>query len=185
MAANALFSIIERDSPVAIAAPFEILKLNGTAKKTLRRRRRAPRAWRRALLCIAAVVALSLSVVERGFAENPWAKSRNIWGSSPNAWGNSQNTWGRSPSPKAGNGAPSNFGGYVAVPSEGIVALPSIEPRGGKYIDGGAIPDGLQASRHPPKRTARYLLSDAPAGNGRRQFAPRHSRKPPSLKEPK
>jgi hypothetical protein len=53
-------------------------------------------AWRRVLLCIAAVAALSLSVVERGFTENPWAKSRNVWGSSPNAWGNSKTPWAKS-----------------------------------------------------------------------------------------
>lgn len=146
--------------------------MKGTATKTLRGQRREPLAWRRALLCMAAVAALSLSAVERGFAENPWAKSRNAWGSSPNAWGNSKtpwansrNSWGRSPSPKAGNGAANNFGGYMAIPSEGISALPSMEPRDGKYIDTGAIPDGLQAPRRPAKRTARRRPSGVPASN--------------------
>jgi hypothetical protein len=188
---NASFSITERDASVALPSPIRISALNDAARKTLRGRHHAPLAWRRALLCIAAGAALSLSVVERSFAENPWARSRNAWGSSPNAWGNSktpwansQDSWSRSPSPKPKNRVPSNYGGYVAVPPEGIVALPSMEPRDGKYIDRGAIPDGLEILRRPPKRPARHLRSNAPAGTGRPQLAPRHSRKPQTLKEP-
>ena len=123
-------------------------------------------------------------MVERGFAENPWAKSQNAWGNTKTPWANSQDSWSRSPSPKPKTRVPSNYGGYVAVPPEGIVALPSMEPRGGKYIDRGGIPDGLETVRRPPKRTARHLRRDAPAGTGRPEPAPRQNRKPQTSNEP-
>ena len=162
-----------------------------------RGQRRDLRSCRRALLCVVAIAALTLSAMESGWAENPWAKSGNAWGSSHNAWGstnnpwansnnawgdaknawaNSSNAWGRSPSPKAGNGwpnagsgEPSNYGGYVAIPSEAIVGLPSMQPRGVDYIDTGAIPDGL--TPRPAKRVARHRSSGAPSANETRLIA--------------
>lgn len=141
----------------------------GTAITVLRGRRSDARARRCALLCLAAVTALTLSFVQDADADNPWARSRNAWGSTPNAWGstpnawgnsktpwaNSQNAWGRSPSAKDNTGAPSNFSGYMAIPSEGIVALPSMEPRLKKHVDTGAIRDGLDVPPRPAKRKAR------------------------------
>ena len=142
----------------------------------LRGRRYDARARRYVLLCLAAVTVLSFSFVQDATAENPWARSRNAWGSKPSAWGstpnawgstpnawgnskspwaNSQNAWGRTPSSKEGAGAPSNFSGYMAIPSEGIVALPSMEPRLKKHVDTGAIRDGLDVPQRPAKRKAR------------------------------
>lgn len=120
------------------------------------------RARRYALLCLAAVALLTMSFMQDAAADNPWARSRNAWGSSPNAWGNSktpwansQNAWGRAPSSKDNTGAPSNFSGYMAIPSEAIVPLPSMEPRLKKHVDTGAIRDGLDVPPRPAKRKAR------------------------------
>lgn len=130
---------------------------------TLPLRRIGPsRARRHALLCLAAAALLIVSFVQDAAADNPWARSRNAWGSTPNAWGNaktpyanSQNAWGRSPSSKDNNGTPSNFSGYMAIPSEAIVALPSMEPRLKKHVDTGVIRDGLDVPQRPVKRKAR------------------------------
>lgn len=125
------------------------------------------RARRYALLCL--VTTLGFLFVQDAAADNPWARSRNAWGSKPNAWGstpnawgstpnawaNSQNAWGRSSSAKEGTGAPSNFSGYMVIPSEGIVALPSMEPRLKKHVDTGAIRDGLDVPKRQAKRKAR------------------------------
>lgn len=126
----------------------------------LRGRRHNARA-RRCVFCIAAAL-LIVSFVQNAEADNPWARSRNAWGSSPNAWGNSktpwansQNAWGRAPSAKDNTGAPSNFSGYMAIPSEAIVPLPSMEPRLKKHVDTGAIRDGLDVPPRPAKRKAR------------------------------
>jgi hypothetical protein len=142
--------------------------LIGTAMTALRSRRHNARA-RRCALCIAAAALLILSFVQNAAADNPWARSRNAWGSKPNAWGstpnawgnsktpyaNSQNAWGRSSSSKDNTGTPSNFSGYMAIPSEAIVALPSMEPRLKKHVDTGAIRDGLDVPPRPAKRKAR------------------------------
>lgn len=129
------------------------------AIKTQRGQRLAPHARRYFVFCLAAAAVLSLSTAKISFAENPWASSKNVWGASHNAWGNSQNpwtnsrnSWGRAASPKAGTGKPSNYGGYVAVPSDVVVTIPSMVPRCGQYTDKGAIPDGLKAPHRLPKR---------------------------------
>lgn len=171
----------------------------GIARTAQRGQRHDARARRYALLCLAAMTALSFSFVQDVAADNPWARSRNAWGSKPNAWSsmpnawgsapnawgnskspwaNSQHAWGGSPSAKEGAGAPSNFGGYMAIPSEAIVALPSMEPRLKKHIDTGAIPDGLQAPQRRTKRAARHRQIGLPE---RDEFAPRSSQNPQRL----
>ncbi len=147
---------------------------------------------RSATLRIAVALALSLCVAQQAVAENRWANSRNAWGNarnpwanSKNAWGNaknpwadSQNSWGRAPSPITGNGGPdasvndgkpSNYGGFLTVPSGPIVQNPNMTPR---YINSGDIPDGLR-SPQPIKRKARTAKTmpipkpkpDLPTGN--------------------
>jgi subtilisin family serine protease len=184
LAGSASFNIIERDSLLAITAHAE----NPEVKPAAMKARHGQRAWRRALLCLMAVAALMLAAVETGFAGNPWANSHNAWGSNPNAWGSTpnawgsnpnawgsnpnawgsnSNAWGRGPSSKVGKGEPSNDTGYVVVPSDAIKDNPSMVPRGGEYVDTGAIPDGLTGPRRPPRRAARRVTGVPPAGEKR------------------
>ena len=106
------------------------------------------RALRNSLLCLATVVALNLMAIDTGFAQNPWARQ--------NSWAQ-KNPWANAPSPKKGTGKANSYSsGSVATAPDVIVPIPSMVPRGGQYIDNGAIPDGLQSPRQPPKRLARH-----------------------------
>jgi hypothetical protein len=111
------------------------------------------RAQRNSLLCLAAVVALILTVIDTGFAQNPWARQNPS--ARQNPWAQ-KNPWANAPSPKKGADKASSYSsGSVATSPDVIVPIPSMVLRGGQYIDNGAIPDGLQAPRRPPKRLAR------------------------------
>ena len=96
-----------------------------------------------------------------GNAKNPWANSKNAWGNAKNPWADSQNAWGRAPSSITGNGGsdasvndgkPSNYGGFVTVPSGPIVQNPNMTPR---VVNSGDIPDGLRSPQRPTKRKVR------------------------------
>ena len=114
-----------------------------------------------------------------GNAKNPWANSKNAWGNAKNPWADSQNSWGRAPSPITGNSGsdasvndrkPSNYGGFVTVPSGPIVQNPNMTPR---YVNSGDIPDGLRSPQRPIKRKVRKAEAtplpkakpDLPTGN--------------------
>ena len=144
------------------------------------------------LFCFAAAAMLALPVAEPSFAQqsNPWARGNswskgNSW-SRGNSWGREnswsrENPWSRGPSPKGdksetGRGNSNGdfigaYGGRVRPVLPGIImAIPSMIPEGGDFIDDdGAIPDGVRAPR-PPRRQAasRRGPSGAPAANERR-----------------
>ncbi len=161
--------------------------------------RAVTKARRAVALGFAAAMALSLCAAQAaaqnrwgnsqnawGNAKNPWANSKNPWANSKNAWGNaknpwadSQNSWGRAPSPVTGNGGadasvndgkPSNYGGFLTVPSGPIVQNPNMTPR---YVNSGDIPDGLRSPQRPVKRKVRKAEApplpkpkpDLPTGN--------------------
>jgi len=83
------------------------------------------------------LTALTLLDPRPCFAENRWGNARN-------PWANSQNSWGRTPSPKPGK--PSNYSGYLTVPSGPIVDNPAMN---------NTIPDGLRPGQAPTKRKVR------------------------------
>lgn len=143
---------------------------------------RAARRFRGGLICLVSATALSLLASSSGFAENPWAKSGNAWGSKPNAWGSTPNAWGSTPNAWGSNpnawgrgpgyqeATPSKNSGFVVVPSGAIVGNPAMVPRGGEYIDTGAIPDGLQIPQRAARRT-RHAQSGAPPSGEKRLIA--------------
>ena len=110
----------------------------------------------------AAAVLLALSATQAAYAQNRWANSQNSWGNSKTPYANSQNSWGRTPSPKPG--VPSNYSGYLTIPSAPIVENPNMTPR---YVNSGDIPDGLRSPQRPVKRKARKAkpAPDAPPKN--------------------
>jgi subtilisin family serine protease len=187
LAANASFNTIERRPPI-LTAKAGIPTVTKAAMKTARglKAARAAGRFRRGLMCVVPALALSLLAAGTAFAENPWAKSGNAWGSKPNAWGSVPNAWGSVPNawgstpnawgsnPNAwGRGPgykeaiPSNSPGFVVVPSGAIVGNPAMVPHGVDYVDTGAIPDGLDVSKHAARRT-RHAQSGAPPSSEKR-----------------
>lgn len=132
-----------------------------------------------ALFWLATVAALTLSAADTGRAQNRWARgpttAPNPWARAPSS---APNPWARGPSSNsgAGNSSYSGPGGYssysgtVAALPGVIVAIPSMAPCGGQYIDNGTIPDGLRDPRRPSRRAAlrgstggeRRLVLDGP-----------------------
>ena len=121
------------------------------------------RIQQNALLCLAAVAALTLASIDGALAQKYNSRGMpNIGASQPAA-------------PNPGGGGGGHNGGRYRGPGWGavvpgiIMAIPEfVPPSGGQFIDDGTVDDRPHRTLRPPQRTTRRGPSCAPPANERR-----------------